>query len=578
MTISFTLVDFRFTTLIAAAFLLLVSIRTLQCSGSDQGFLKKLIAFITPEQITPLVSGIILSAMLLVVWWIYRDALGFEASSSFIGRTLSAQQQTEHFRIHYAPASFTKEEMQWAAAEHEFRFHQVETALQVKFPGLIDSYIYPDSDTKRRFIGTGTTNIAKPWRKEIHLNKDSWQSTLKHELVHVVAGEFGMPVIHAHYHTGLVEGLATAIDGDWGNRTLHEYAAAMKKFELVRSPAHLITPLGFAMQSSSLSYVMMGSFCKFLLNRYGLIRFKELYGGKSIEVVYGKSYEQLVDEWQHFIERVRVPEDWQEHVEFYFKRPSIFAKECARAIAKMNDDGWRQLAKNNSSSAMQEFSRSLHASWNTEAFSGFVRSAYQAAQYDTVIQLMNKQLQDSLQRNSILNLMLIYGDALWYKGDVLSARKAYKNILTLDLSERYNEAASSRLAAMNDKELGVALPGFFVGTLSDSAAIDLLTDLEKHNGHILLPYIKAKILFRMKNYGEAGQELDGATTSFGISILDESKEQLLGEIFFRQKKFQSARLHFWQSLNYISNEASIQRVDDWLERCEWYEGNKFTTN
>ena len=329
LTISPILILFRLITLIVASLLLLIAYFILSYSKRSERVASKMFAFTNIVKLkTKNILIVILSTILVVVWFM-RGSMGFESNTRLIQQALGAIYATDHFSIFYSPKSFSQEEIRWAAAEHEFRYHQVETALQTHFSGKIDSYIYPDAETKRRYIGTGTTNIAKPWRKEIHLNKDSWESTLKHELVHVVAGEFGLPLIKIHYHTGLVEGIATAVDGDFGNRTLHEYAAAMIKFGLIKNTEHLVSPLGFILQSSSVSYTLMGSFCRFLLDRYGILRFKELYGGKSTDEVYGKSYVELVDEWQHFLLRVEVPEQWREHAEFYFKRPSIF--EIGRA-------------------------------------------------------------------------------------------------------------------------------------------------------------------------------------------------------------------------------------------------------
>ena len=52
----------------------------------------------------------------------------------------------------------------------------------------------------------------------------------------------------------------------------------------------------------------------------------------------------LIAEWQAYLERVAVLEAWRNHVAYYFQRPSIFAKECVRTIALLNDDGYRLLA------------------------------------------------------------------------------------------------------------------------------------------------------------------------------------------------------------------------------------------
>jgi len=253
LSITPTLVLFRVITLIAGlVFFLLADVMAGRRSDAER---------ISGEIVKPVFRGrgvaLALCLMFVIGSWFFRCELGFETSTAQIRKELGALYTTEHFRISYSPASFSDEEIEWVGLQHEFRFDQVQHALQVPAGEPISSYIYPDADVKQKIIGTSTTNIAKPWRREIHLDKDSWQQTIKHELAHVMAGDFGMPVIHAHYNIGLVEGLATAIDGETGNRTLHEYAAAVKVFGLVPEPARLIHPVGFALRASTVSYTLI---------------------------------------------------------------------------------------------------------------------------------------------------------------------------------------------------------------------------------------------------------------------------------------------------------------------------------
>jgi len=572
-TLSTTLVLYRTLTLVLSILLLVTSSVIVDRTSSRDNALKKMITFLKTFRFDG--RGLAIAFLLFVVIAAYglREQLGIRTSTGLLHRQLSCHYTTKHFEIFYAQGSFSEEEIRQAAAEHEFRFQQVEEILQTHFVGKIGSYIYPDAETKLRLIGTGTTNIAKPWRKEVHLNKDSWRETLKHELVHVLAGEFGMPLIKAHYNIGLTEGLATAIDNDFGNRTLHEYAAAVLRFGINKNPHALISAIGFMLHSSSVSYVLMGSFCKFLIDRYGIVRFKELYRGESPQAVYGHSFDELVTVWEHVLLRIHVPGDWRRHVEFYFNRPSIFAKECARTVAKLNQDGFRYLSQHNSAMAMTIFSKSLQKSWNSTAFAGLVRSAYQASQFDSVIALMNMQTRDSARAASVVNLFLIYGDALWAKGEIDSAQFMFKHALSFDLSESFDEAAALRLEFMKDRPLRDSVQEYFTGSLPDSELLRRIENIRNHSANPLLPYWESKILARHHEYDKVIEELTPMRSGFSNAIFDAGREQLLGEAYFYTDKFQQAKVHFWQSLNFISNQASLQKVDDWLERCDWYESN-----
>ncbi|MBI4547981.1 MAG: hypothetical protein HY707_08375 [Ignavibacteriae bacterium] len=571
--ISPTLVVFRLITLFTAMLLFLIADSVVGYIHIKESFIRKIFALSSIVRLRFKAVFMLLSAAFLLLAWIFRVELGFGSSTSYIQQALGSSISTQHFQIYYSPKSFSEEEIKWAAALHEFRLHQVASALQVQFTGTISSYIYPDVKAKAQFIGAGQTNIAKPWRKEIHLNAEALEHTLKHELVHVLAGEFGMPIIKAHYNIALVEGLATAVDDNFGNRTLHEYAAAMKKFGIVKDPGTLIDPTQFALKASTVSYISMGSFCQYLIDHYDIARLKALYSGTSVSSVYGKAYYDLIGEWQNFLLQIDVSDEWHKHVEFYFRRPSIFAKQCARKIANLNEEAYRQLEKKSFILAMGKFSEALDEGWNTESYAGLIRTAYRLARYDTVITLVDDLSFDTAKSPSIANLFILYGDALWQRSDMLMARKAYEQILALDLSERYNEAAAIRLAVLSDSSVRMFLLDYSRESLNDSAALQRLDALQQQSTNPIISFFKGKILYRVKRYSDAVHELASIDVPLRYPILEATKEHIIGESYFMMKRFQQARMHFWYSLNSITNEASRDRVYDWLERCEWYENN-----
>ncbi len=507
--------------------------------------------------------------LILGVSWFYRVELGFETSVAYLRKTLGAHMTTVHFEIYYAKHSFTDEELKSVAAEHEFRYNEIAASLQTHDQRTLTSYIYPDAGVQLRMIGTKTTNIAKPWRREIHLSKDSWQQTLKHELVHAMAGEFGMPVIRAHYNIGLVEGLATAIDGMVGNRTLHEYAEAMLVFGIVHHPAQMINPVGFAFRSSAVSYTLMGSFCRFLIDRFGILRFKELYGGRAPEEVYNRSYESLVHEWQEFLSRFRVPLSWKPHIDYYFNRPSIFAKLCARKIALLNAQGYDSLDAHNPMASKAYFLKAIRLSPNSGSYGGLIRAEFAMAEYDSVLHQFI--IADSLQRSGLQALALLHGDALLAKGDTAGAGFVYDRLLAEDLSDPLNEAVALRITALAEPTLCRALRWYFVSPAADSVKAHILDSLSHLSSNSLISYLRSTEFIRRGNYDSAITELKGMTEHFHIPLLDGYREQLLGRCYFMRHKYQDARVHFWLSLNYIPNRAYRDRIDDWLDRSAWYE-------
>lgn len=556
----------RLLTLILSLALLAWSSAVLQGGGRMRGLMGKISGVKSSFARNPMaMTATVLTFVLAVAWW-FRAPLGFESPHSYVRAELGSSYATPHFIIYYSTGSFNAREIGQVAAEHEFRFAQVRLALGTLSAEPISSYIYPDESTKLRLVGTSSTNIAKPWLREIHFNKEDWKATLKHELTHIMAGEFGMLIFfNAHYHIGLVEGLAMAVEDRFQHRSLHEYAASMLRFGIVREPEELITAMGFITHQSSLSYVMMGSFCKYLIDRHGFEKYRSLYGGASVGKVYGMPYKELVKEWQDYLMEIDVPAEWREHIEYFFKRPSIFAKECARTIARLNGEGWRLLEEERQPErAMEQFALSLGMSRNSEAFTGLTRSAFEAARFDTVVRLIGQNGGDSA-----LGLLRYYGDALWALGDTSQARRAFVKLRRIDLSDAYNETLELRLAALDDIVLAPLLVPVFVGTSSADETILALERLRSGNDHPLVKYLLARAYYNRKRLSEASALID-STVRFSNPTIAAGVEEFLGTCFFALEEFDVAARHFDAALAYHHNMASRKRLAEAIARCEWY--------
>jgi hypothetical protein len=77
----------------------------------------------------------------------------------------------------------------------------------------------------------------------------------------------------------------------------------------------------------------------------------------------------------------------------------------------------------------------------------------------------------------------------------------------------------------------------------------------------------------MKKYDE-GSTLIKSVDFTGVSNqLEAIRFKFLAKALFHLKRFEEARTCFWNSLNALSTPAARNDVDDWVERCEWFEKN-----
>lgn len=512
---------------------------------------------------------IIIVATGFSVWW-FRGSLGFESPARFIQEYLGGVYETERMKIYYSPDSYTGEEIRLAGAEHEFRLQQVMDALSLQTVGRIESYIYPSNEVKQRLIGTSTTNIAKPWSGQIHVTKQSLDATLKHELVHVLAARFGKPIIGASLSTGLVEGLAMAIEWSWGNRTLHQYAAAMRRYDVAPDLKNILHFTGFATHSSSISYVLAGSFCRFLIDRYGIRSMMLLYRDGNYEAVYKRPVGSLIAEWNIFLDGVELHENDRDAVDVLFRRPAIFDKVCARVIARRNIEARRLAAEKEYRAAAALFHQSYEDGNGFDAFSGYLNASVRGGEFDAARTALDSVILCDQNPNQYLPLFITIGDAYWAGGDGPGAYDLYARVRRADFSAAYTEAALVRMHALGDTVHADRYMRYFLSDDVDSVRLRLLDSIgTRARTAWLVHYLKGKALLRPERSADAVAVLQMSPA--GDSLLEAMRLNTVGLALFKQGEYQQAKMYFWNSLNFVSTEVAEAAVYDWIERCEWME-------
>ena len=568
--ISWSLVLFRGLTLVLASALVWMGMLVLSSSRRGDSAFEKgrllLKTMVQPRHRLP--ALVFLLVLLLPV--LMRDRLGFESHSGFIQETLGKSYRTQHVVIYYDGASFSEDEIAWVGAEHEFQRSRILEVLHVPFPEQIESYIYPSPDAKQRLIGAGATNIAKPWSRQIHLSRQTLEATLAHELVHVLAGSSGLPFIKASLSTGLVEGLAMAIDENWGNRTLHQYAAALHRFGSPPDVAALMPLRGFAVQSSSMSYVLTGSFCRFLIDRYGIRRMLQLYGGGGYERVYGRTVENLADEWRRFLERTPLTKESPDLIDAMFRRPPITQRVCARVIARRNAEAGRRFEKRDYTSSAQLYARSYAETGGYNALAGYLASSFRLQKYEVLISALDSVVNRDAHPAQYLPMSLMIGDALWGAGEVRRAAELYAWIARTDVSDRLTEAARLHMLSLSDSSRSQAFLSYFLSDSGDSTRLVLLDSLGRQvPGNWIPLYLKARVLQRLQRF-EASLHVADSFALAGIdSMLEAFRLRMVGHALFRLKRFKEAEVVFWNSLNFHHSENAVREVYELVDKCEW---------
>jgi tetratricopeptide (TPR) repeat protein len=277
-------------------------------------------------------------------------AFGYAVDADDMEEALGKKLETEHFIIYYSPSKEVEADLSVIAEDHEFRYDQVVKQLGVAPEGKLTSFYFADRDQKARLHGSRDVEMAKPWRQEIYIDHRAFpHSSLRHEIAHAVASEFGDPLwgvaakrvlgLPLLVSPGLVEGLAVAIDWPAGYDRLnpHESVRVIQKLDKLPSLDTLFG-LSFFSVSSAQGYTTAGSFLKFLLDRYGAAKLRVLYAsGGDFEEAYGVPRSRLEGEWREMLATIELPDSTVKASQERFRGTSVFARPCAHAIAKRRD-------------------------------------------------------------------------------------------------------------------------------------------------------------------------------------------------------------------------------------------------
>lgn len=568
-----TLLLFREFTIIAALLLFVVFFFCLAQFSKHQSLRENLQQFHLIKGDSVLIAAAFVCAALLAAGHFMRDTLNIEFSADEIHRELGGKAISEHFIFYLPPAKLSPPQVRMLKAEAEFAYRIVSERLQEKLPAgeKISVYLYPDNAVKRRLIGTANTEITKPWLKQIHLSLASFHDAFRHELVHALAANFGLPLIDASDKIGLNEGLAMAIDWQWGNHSLHEYSAALLRENDLGQIEKLFSAAGFITQQSAFAYVVAGSFCRFLIDRYGIERFKRVFPNGSFVMVYGEPVTVLLGKWKEFLRSVDDSSISRETVETLFLQPSIFRKVCARVTAERNVRAAQAIKTGNYSLAENEFSESYKEAPTAFSLQGLFQSLLEQKKPQRVVDIF-----EQLPRSSMLRfnpaIMLLLGDAFWMQGNLLDALQWYRKVESMNISDSYSEISALRRAILQQPLLNQSLRLFYYSEIGDSARNTLLAGLQQQNpARPVANFLMAKEMEGQKHFFEAAELWRSDINSFDDPVLRFASAMHAGEAYYESSEFEHAKAMFWQAKNYAASKFVQQEIDERIDECSFVE-------
>jgi len=512
---------------------------------------------------------IILTIVIITVH-LNGSEIGISYTRDYITQNvLSGAVETENFTIYYDPGSPGAKDIELIAMDHEWRYKQIKETLKVKPDAKIKSYVYPDTETRKKLIGAGETTIANPVHNEIHLIYDSFpHPVLKHELVHVMAGEFGNDVLRISPKIGLLEGIAGAVDWRGQKYTPHQWSKVM--IELGIAPQiEDITGFGFWYAPAEVGYTLMGSFSKYLIDTYGIEKYKSAYKTGSFSE-YGKNVDELAREWNEFLKLVEAPPETKAIAEARFSRPSIFQAKCPRKIAELKNRGYKDFDEDNYHDARKNFSNALEYNNSDPALIYWLAySHYYDGNFDRALEISRSSSPETqIEKDLLRNLE---GNTLWQTGNSEEAQLTFIDLLSHQLTESAKRELEIKLTAIKaDPEVQKNIRQFF-GTRDEVLQLNSLQNAILADP-LFAPsyYLKGRLFY---NKGEVEKAVPALIRAYLLGLptqrLQNEDLKLLGICLFAESRYDQSIAVFNEFLLNEDNLQARKYGQDFIDRANW---------
>ncbi len=475
-----------------------------------------------------------------------RSEIGFDTDYGKLRAELGASRSSANMEWVY-DRHIEENEIRWLTGLGEYYYEKIRRFLDLKSDRAITVFVYKDEYQKKRLMGAGRTNFAKIFNDEIHVNAGDAAGILEHEMIHVLANDFGHPLFGT-LRIGFLEGLAVA--GEWNENyfTPHEWAAALKRQDKLPDVTALTDARSFFKNASGISYIVSGSFSRFLIDTFGVASFKRIYYAENVDAVYGMSFGELSARWLHFLDSVKLSDD-DLRLSGILLQPSIFEKRCPHFVADILEEAGEAMRLDDYSGADRALREALRVDReNYRIALQMSRNLFFKGDFEASLAIAG-----SLAKEEHLNFVthglvqLLIGDVLVNTANSDSAYQQYKKtadqfvrIPAITLTARLRLALiqsghADRLAEM------VRTPD----ALKHLAIMEAMRETDPQNDKLKLWY--ARLNFQQSRFESVVSLYSEASAPISDDLLEKERLWILAESCLRISKFDLSEIYWVQA-------------------------------
>jgi hypothetical protein len=456
-------------------------------------------------------SKLLLTTLLLVgavVSFLISPFLGFSTNEFRIKKALSVLTNTDNFIIYSDQLDSVEQKI--FAMHCEYYFYELNNVVKNKPSKKIKVFLFSNSDEKRKIFGSGNADVAKPWLYQIYLDKGSWKSTLKHEIAHVFSAEFGTSLLKLSGDLSpfLIEGFATSQDPFVDIISIDYLAAIHQKNSDLDVLHNLQKSLNFFGFNSTLSYVYAGSFSRYIINKFGIEKYKLYYKTNDFERAFNKQLDEVISEYKDYLVKF-YPDSSLHQYNYYFGRKSLIQKECPRFIGKQIKKAWSLYLKKDFSNAKKIFADILDKTTDYSALIGSFESLIQLDSAQSAKELMLSYIEKFYGTPYEYLLKFKLADVYVMTNETDKAMDLYEMLVLNNPNLSLQTLSQLRIKLLRSGYLDDYLSG------DDSIKFQILVDLnEKKYYYASIPTLLNLIKNKKLNYEKILSYFDKTFTEF----------------------------------------------------------------
>ncbi len=256
-------------------------------------------------------KGVAFFVIAVTVAFFMPLTFGLSSEGVFLDKIVKARVNTEHFRIHYIPGIFSRQEIELLKDQFEWEYYYVSSILSVKAENPLNVYLVNNNSflpggkgDNLSALGSGIFSDEKIYLICFRDKEIPHILSLRHEIVHALT--LNWYSINS-YSFPMIEGLAVAIDRNYNlGPQYHFESAALEHYDSLPSVDTFYNNTGFLEMPATNAYDLAGSFTGFLMYKYGAGSFSQVAAGYDWQEVYGKGLVKLEEEWRNFISSCQV--------------------------------------------------------------------------------------------------------------------------------------------------------------------------------------------------------------------------------------------------------------------------------